>query len=470
MADAPDAADTKRHYLEVEFETLLSDPQTFQFLDQGAVDGFWYWDLENPEHEWMSPGFWRALGFDPEKRKHLASEWQDLIYPEDGAAALKNFERHCADPSYPYDQLVRYKTSDGGTVTIRCRGKAMRENGVPKRMLGAHTIVHDTRSHALDRQLSQLVDMSGDAILAWSLQKGVVRWNRGATQLYKTEEAEALGRNPNELTQAEFGEDWATVQAQVMAGQEWVGDVQRISKDGGLVITSTRIHRVHVGTDETLFFQIDRDITARHMADMKERQLTRELHHRVKNLFSVIQSLVRMSAQYENDAPALAAKIRNRIKALAISHVTGMEKDAETNLDLRRMVDAITRPHRPHETALSLSGPTVTVPKRAATPLGMILHELAINALEHGAWSEEDGRTDVSWQLLENGTEPQHLEFVWKEQRGDGSARAEQGNVDRFGTKLMTISVAQLNGRLEREWRDGALSLRLDFSIEEVAA
>lgn len=26
-----------------------------------SLDGAWYWDLENPESEWMSPLFWEVL-------------------------------------------------------------------------------------------------------------------------------------------------------------------------------------------------------------------------------------------------------------------------------------------------------------------------------------------------------------------------------------------------------------------------
>ena len=174
----------EKHYLEREFDELMTDPDTVRFLDGGALDGLWYWDIENPEHEWMSPGFWRTLGFDPGERQHLAAEWQDLIFPEDRDEALANFERHLADPDHPYDQLVRYQTAEGGTVTVRCRGKAIRKDGVPKRMLGAHTVVHDTRQHEVTRQLSELLELSNDAILAWSASGGVRRWNRGAERLY----------------------------------------------------------------------------------------------------------------------------------------------------------------------------------------------------------------------------------------------------------------------------------------------
>ncbi|NJO37213.1 MAG: PAS domain-containing protein [Rhizobiales bacterium] len=66
--------------------------------------------------------------------------WRANIHPDDLAVALENFERHRADPTHPYDQIVRYRHKDGSTVWVRCRGLIIRdEDGTLRRMLGAHT-------------------------------------------------------------------------------------------------------------------------------------------------------------------------------------------------------------------------------------------------------------------------------------------------------------------------------------------
>ena len=128
------------HYLKSElYRRLQTDPSLFDFLQDGSLDGIWYWDLERPENEWLSPRFWEVLGFDPRTKRHLASEWQDLIHPDDLRAALEAYERHRSDPRQPYDLHVRYRHRTGSTVWVRCRGLAIRnEDGEPVRMLGAH--------------------------------------------------------------------------------------------------------------------------------------------------------------------------------------------------------------------------------------------------------------------------------------------------------------------------------------------
>lgn len=128
------------HYLKAELYRLVQeDPHIFEFLQAGSLDGIWYWDIEHPENEWMSPRFWEVLGYDPTTRRHDPAEWQGLMNPEDLQISLENLAAHVEDPSHPYDQIVRYRHRDGSTVWLRCRGVAVRDrNGTAVRMLGAH--------------------------------------------------------------------------------------------------------------------------------------------------------------------------------------------------------------------------------------------------------------------------------------------------------------------------------------------
>ncbi|MFT7626244.1 MAG: PAS domain S-box-containing protein [Myxococcota bacterium] len=144
MADGVKASERQdaaaQHYLQRELYALIqSDSSVFDFLMSGSLDGVWYWDLQNPEHEWMSPRFWTVLGYDPADRQHLSAEWQDLIDPDDLKEALAEYGRCVAEPGRLYDCQVRYRHRDGHTVWVRCRGHLIRdEAGNPLRMLGAH--------------------------------------------------------------------------------------------------------------------------------------------------------------------------------------------------------------------------------------------------------------------------------------------------------------------------------------------
>lgn len=139
-------------YLKEELYGLIkTDDSIFDFIQESVLDGLWYWDIENPENEWMNPRFWTVLGYEPDEMPHKSNAWQNIINQDDLKLALENFSKHCKNPNYPYDQVVRYAHKNGATVWIRCRGLAIRDcNGKPIRMLGAHQDVSDIKNREQD--------------------------------------------------------------------------------------------------------------------------------------------------------------------------------------------------------------------------------------------------------------------------------------------------------------------------------
>ena len=176
------------HYLEKELSDLIQrDPAIWAFIQQASLDGVWYWDLENPEHEWMSPEFWRLFGYSPETKQHLASEWQDMIFPEDLETAKSNLAKHLENPEHPYDQVVRYRRRDGGTTWVRCRGLAIRnDDGKPVRLLGAHNDLTHVKEHETAVQesaalLESITDTATSGIVGLS-KTGQVVWINSAAR------------------------------------------------------------------------------------------------------------------------------------------------------------------------------------------------------------------------------------------------------------------------------------------------
>ncbi len=135
-------------YLKTElYELVKTDERIFDFIQEGSLDGLWYWDLENPENEWMNAKFWKVLGYNPDEMPHKSSAWQNIINQDDLKLANENFVKHCENTNYPYDQVVRYTHKDGSTKWIRCRGIAIRDaNGKPIRMLGAHQDITEIKN------------------------------------------------------------------------------------------------------------------------------------------------------------------------------------------------------------------------------------------------------------------------------------------------------------------------------------
>ncbi len=126
------------HYLKKElYQLIKEDESIFDFVQERAFDGLWYWDLESPEDEWLNARFWTSLGYNPNEMPHKSSAWKSIINPDDLKVALDNFYKYIANPEKYYEQEVRYTHKNGSTIWARCRGMLIRdENGKPIRMLG----------------------------------------------------------------------------------------------------------------------------------------------------------------------------------------------------------------------------------------------------------------------------------------------------------------------------------------------
>ncbi len=118
---------------------MESDDRILVFLQDTALDGIWYQDLRHPEHEWVSPGFWVGLGYDPADTFRHTQRREDITYPRDLKLMRKHFEMHRDKADEPYEQVIRYRHRDGSTVNFRCRATAVRNgDGEVTHVLGTH--------------------------------------------------------------------------------------------------------------------------------------------------------------------------------------------------------------------------------------------------------------------------------------------------------------------------------------------
>ncbi|MBM7070034.1 PAS domain-containing hybrid sensor histidine kinase/response regulator [Actibacterium sp. 188UL27-1] len=182
------------HYLLEEIQhKLQTDSEIWDFLQKSCLDGMWYWDLKQPENEWISPEFWQLFGYDPATKAHSPDSWQDIIHPDDKQKALENFHKHLADPGHPYDQIVRYRHAMGHMVWVRCRGLAVRDDaGQAIRMLGAHTdltsFVQETEQREqttgkLNARLTAIFNAAHSGIIGLDVHRKVVTLNPPARHI-----------------------------------------------------------------------------------------------------------------------------------------------------------------------------------------------------------------------------------------------------------------------------------------------
>jgi two-component sensor histidine kinase len=197
-----------------------------------------------------------------------------------------------------------------------------------------------------------------------------------------------------------------------------------------------------------------------HGALHQQEVLTREMSHRVKNLFTLMASMIRMTRRGAQSADDLADKLSGRVAALAEANALVRRQFAENApqaTDFGAIVDRILKPYG--HTRSMTSSPTVAVGEKATNSLALIFHELATNAAKYGALSSDKGSIAVDWT-----TDGKDIRLSWKEAGGPVTkAPIETG----FGSRLIQSTVEGVGGTIEYEWKpDG---VRAQFRLPVTA-
>lgn len=184
--------------------------------------------------------------------------------------------------------------------------------------------------------------------------------------------------------------------------------------------------------------------------------LARELNHRVKNLFAVILAIVRMSGKDSPAAKPVVDAIADRIHALLSAHETTQGSPDDRGASLRILIETAVKPYLSSDRTVSLDGPEIFIPSRQVTPLGLVLHELATNAVKYGCWAH-GGTLTVEWRREEDA-----LHLHWRERQA-----ASPGEPTRtgFGSLLMTSAARQLRGTIDRQFTAEGVHVEMLFPL-----
>jgi PAS domain S-box-containing protein len=91
------------------------------------------------------------------------------------------------------------------------------------------------------QQHADIIELSFDAIIVGQLNGGIESWNQCAEELYGYTEREAVGMPIYELLHSNFPIPWPQIREKIEKGGIWEGEVKHRTKNGQIVIVSSRI-------------------------------------------------------------------------------------------------------------------------------------------------------------------------------------------------------------------------------------
>ncbi|MCE2574343.1 HWE histidine kinase domain-containing protein [Komagataeibacter sp. FNDCR2] len=196
-------------------------------------------------------------------------------------------------------------------------------------------------------------------------------------------------------------------------------------------------------------------------ADLRQRMLNEELNHRVKNILSVVQSLVSQPLAPDTTADQHVERLRGRIRALALAHDQAVR--GEGGGLLHALLDAELAPYR-ERSFVTCTGPRIWLTGQALSVLALVVHELATNAVKYGALQQPRGRLDLDWAY-----DPARDEWriTWCETGGPTvTAPSRRG----FGSVLILRGFPhELGGTAQVDFRPAGLHVTLNLPARHIS-
>ncbi len=155
------------------------------------------------------------------------------------------------------------------------------------------------------------------------------------------------------------------------------------------------------------------EVRSRRSAEERLKMLIHELNHRVRNVLSVAQAVVRLSFTAGYSLNEVQKTCEGRLQALANAMSLLTASDWKS-VNFRHL---ITPEILPFAERISAEGPDLALKPRSAQTFALLLYELSTNAAKHGAFSVPAGKVFLRWQVDHSGPVPV-FRLSWREVEG----------------------------------------------------
>lgn len=215
------------------------------------------------------------------------------------------------------------------------------------------------------------------------------------------------------------------------------------------------VHRDEAGAPRRVVHIVS-DVTERYDIETRNLMLMRELTHRTKNQLAIVMALARRLGRNADSFEEFEEAFTRRVAGMAAS-IDALVEPVWGSVPLKALIHSHLDGYCDGaRDSVVLSGEDLYLDPCAGEALGMALHELASNARQHGALSQDGGRILIAWKLTRGADGGRQLTFEWMEKRADGPAT--EAGPPGFGSAVLTAMT------------EAALSAEVAFEMRETGA
>ncbi|WEK47763.1 MAG: HWE histidine kinase domain-containing protein [Candidatus Andeanibacterium colombiense] len=308
-------------------------------------------------------------------------------------------------------------------------------------------------------QAQGIVDTIGDPLLVLDEALCVQSASRSFFETFKVNRFETIGRPIYDLGDGQWNiPELRKLLLEVVPKTTAVVDymVEHDFPGIGLrkmLLTARTLHHPDTGSHAMLL--VINDATDQFRKEAAKDMLFGELHHRMKNVLGLAQSLARQTTTEGRSAEQFRDDFLGRFGALIDAQELAYSAQEKTTLSA--LLERILAPHRGNPDAVVLvPGASVDLTPGMVTSLSLIFHELATNAAKYGALSEAGGQVRICWEVEDAQS---RLRISWAENGGPPVAAPK---AEGYGTKLIqSAATYNLGGRVVQEFAADGLNTEI---------
>lgn len=209
-----------------------------------------------------------------------------------------------------------------------------------------------------------------------------------------------------------------------------------------------------VDKGDTRWFGVTQDITARRRAEeelqhaLQEKDfLMRELNHRIKNNLGMVSSLINLKA---SDTETDLSDIQHQIDAIGLIHEKLHQTESVTELSVREyigeLLSSVFSSFSEQQVRIENDIDDILVPTKSAMSLGLIVNEIATNAIKHGF---TDADEPLFYVKMEEERKNSRYELTLSNTGKPFPGEIDLNNPQTLGLRLVSALTAQLGGTIE---------------------
>lgn len=190
-------------------------------------------------------------------------------------------------------------------------------------------------------------------------------------------------------------------------------------------------------------------------ADEFKASLLKEIHHRVKNNFAMVISLLRIQGNEVDDEKmkSILQVSEDRIRVMSLLHERIYKEGDFSNVDARNHINALVNDlistySAKGEVQCDIDIEEIKFGMKTTAPLGFILNELITNSLKHAFPEGKKGHIKIQLSRLED-----EYELMYSD---DGIGIQDSNKENSLGMELINVFVGQLDGAIQKLETKGA--------------